>query len=128
MTSAASADACFGKTLKVTKTTIKTETVQINRWIKLASWNFKQNRALSLPLQAFVLKSPQMRWLDKIPTGLLIIAAIFMLLAPFAPAPHLVEKFAMLMDGTLQKPVDIFDVFWHLTPTALLAFKLYRGR
>lgn len=67
-----------------------------------------------------------MEWLDKIPTGLLAIAAIFMLLAPFTPEPHLVEKFRMLTEGTLKKPIDIFDVFWHLIPSILLIIKLMR--
>jgi hypothetical protein len=68
-----------------------------------------------------------MEWLDKIPTGILVIAAVLMALAPFVPEPHLVEKFRMLMDGTLKKPLDIFDVLWHLTPSVLLAVKLLRS-
>ncbi|MBT3239007.1 MAG: RND transporter [Rhodospirillaceae bacterium] len=68
-----------------------------------------------------------MEWLDKIPTGILAIAAVFMLLAPFVPEPHLVEKFRMLMEGTLKKPIDIFDVFWHLAPSVLLALKFVRA-
>lgn len=67
-----------------------------------------------------------MEWLDRIPTGMLIAAAVFMLLAPFTPEPHLLEKYRMLMAGTLRKPIDIFDVFWHLAPTALLIWKLFR--
>ncbi len=67
-----------------------------------------------------------MEWLDRIPTGLLVVAAILMALAPFTPEPHLVEKFRMLMAGTLRKPLDIFDVFWHLAPSVLLALKLFR--
>ncbi|MHA1597306.1 MAG: RND transporter [Alphaproteobacteria bacterium] len=68
-----------------------------------------------------------MEWLDKIPTGLLVVAAVLMLLAPFFPEPHLVQKFHMLMAGTLKKPIDIFDVFWHLTPSVLLVIKLWRA-
>ncbi len=71
-------------------------------------------------------KAP-MEWLDKIPTGLLIAAAILMALAPFSPEPHLVEKYRMFMAGNLRKPLDIFDVFWHLLPSALLALKLFRS-
>ncbi len=66
-------------------------------------------------------------WLDKIPLSLLIVAAVVMLLAPFSPEPHLVEKFKMLRAGTLTRPLDIFDVFWHLLPSALLGLKLFRG-
>ncbi len=68
-----------------------------------------------------------MEWLDKIPLSLLIVAAVVMLLAPFSPEPHLVEKFKMLRAGTLTRPLDIFDVFWHLLPSALLGLKLFRG-
>jgi hypothetical protein len=68
-----------------------------------------------------------MEWFDKLPTGILIAVAIFMLLAPFAPEPHLFEKYKMLMAGELKKPIDIFDVFWHLFPSGLLAMKLIRN-
>jgi len=68
-----------------------------------------------------------MEWLDKIPTGLLAAAAVLMALAPFTPEPHLLEKFRMLMSGTLTRPLDIFDVLWHLAPSILLAIKLIRA-
>ncbi len=64
-----------------------------------------------------------MRWLEKIPYPLLIAAALFMLGAPFLPEPHLVEKARMLAEGRLSRPIDIFDVFWHLLPAALLGIK-----
>ena len=64
--------------------------------------------------------------LDKIPYTLLIIAAIFMLLAPFQPMPHVIEKIAMLKNGVLTKPIDIFDLIFHLSPTFLLIAKAYR--
>ena len=67
-----------------------------------------------------------MNWLDKIPTGILVAATVFMLFAPFSPEPHLVQKYKMLMAGELGKPVDIFDVFWHLFPATLLILKLIR--
>jgi hypothetical protein len=65
-------------------------------------------------------------WLDKIPYGLLIIAALFMLMAPFRPMPHVMEKLLMLKNGTLTKPIDIFDLVYHLIPTVLLILKLIR--
>ncbi|MBC8338684.1 MAG: hypothetical protein ISR51_09270 [Rhodospirillales bacterium] len=68
-----------------------------------------------------------MEWLDNMPMGLLIVAAVLMALAPFTPEPHLVEKFRMLKAGTLTRPLDIFDVFWHLIPTFLLVAKLFRS-
>ena len=65
-------------------------------------------------------------FLDKIPYLILIVLAVFMLLAPFRPMPHVLEKFIMLKNGTLTKPIDIFDLFYHLVPTIILALKVYR--
>jgi hypothetical protein len=65
-------------------------------------------------------------FLDKIPYAFLIIIAVIMLLAPFKPMPHVVEKFIMLKNGVLTKPIDIFDLFYHLIPTILLAIKIVR--
>ncbi|HKK01814.1 MAG TPA: hypothetical protein VJ955_06560 [Desulfuromonadales bacterium] len=62
--------------------------------------------------------------LKDIPYSLLIILAIFMGLAPFVPEPHLVEKLRMLFEGTLRRPLDIFDLFFHLFPLLLLVLKL----
>ena len=68
-----------------------------------------------------------MKWLDRIPYALLLPAALFLALAPFAPEPHLWEKLKMLAAGTLVRPIDIFDLFLHGTPLALLGLKLFRG-
>ena len=65
-------------------------------------------------------------FLDKIPYTLLIVVAIFMLLAPFRPMPHVIEKIAMLKNGVLTKPIDIFDLIFHLIPTFLLIAKAYK--
>ena len=65
-------------------------------------------------------------FLDKISYTILIIIAVFMLLAPFKPMPHVLEKLLMLKNGTLHRPIDIFDLFYHLAPLALLAMKVYR--
>lgn len=46
--------------------------------------------------------------------------------APFYPQPHIVEKIRMLIAGTLQRPIDIFDLVWHAWPFALLAYKVVR--
>lgn len=67
-----------------------------------------------------------MKWLDKIPLGTLVIAALLLGLAPFTPEPHLWEKLKMLADGILVKPIDIFDLLMHGTPVVLLAIKLGR--
>ncbi len=56
----------------------------------------------------------------------LIPLALFLGLAPFFPQPHIVEKIRMLATGTLKRPIDIFDLFWHAWPFALLAYKLVR--
>lgn len=69
-----------------------------------------------------------MQFIDKFPLWLLVALTLFMLGAPFFPEPHLVQKMRMLSEGTLSRPIDIFDVFWHLLPAALLAWKLVWAR
>jgi hypothetical protein len=69
-----------------------------------------------------------LRFLDSIPYPVLIIAALLLLLAPFSPMPHVVEKLIMLKEGTLRKPIDIFDLLFHLLPTILLFLKVVRDR
>lgn len=64
--------------------------------------------------------------LDQIPLGILVLAALALGLAPFTPEPHLVEKLRMLAEGTLRRPIDIFDLVMHATPVVLLAAKLLR--
>lgn len=64
-------------------------------------------------------------FLDNLSYNWLVILAVYMLLAPFTP-PHVVEKLRMLKAGTLTRPLDIFDFFFHLTPTALLIAKIVR--
>ena len=44
--------------------------------------------------------------------------------APFYPLPHIVEKVRMLMAGTLKRPIDVFDLFWHAWPFVLLAGRI----
>ena len=67
-----------------------------------------------------------MRWIDRIPLYLLILVAAWMAVAPINPEPHLVEKMRMLSQGTLTKPLDIFDLLYHLAPLVLLAIKVWR--
>jgi hypothetical protein len=69
-----------------------------------------------------------LRFLDSISYAVLIIAGLLLLLAPFKPMPHVVEKLTMLKDGTLRKPIDIFDLLFHLLPAILLFLKVIRGR
>jgi hypothetical protein len=65
--------------------------------------------------------------LDKIPYKIIIPLAVWMLLAPFRPMPHALEKLNMILNGTLSRPIDIFDLFFHLIPTLILLLKLYRS-
>lgn len=65
--------------------------------------------------------------IDKIPYPVLIVLAVLMLLAPFRPMPHVLEKLIMLKNGALTKPLDIFDLVYHLIPSILLALKIYRS-
>jgi hypothetical protein len=67
-----------------------------------------------------------MKWLDSIPLSLLIIAGVILGGAPFVPEPHIVEKIRMLTNGTLYKPIDIFDLVYHGLPLLLLVLKLAR--
>ncbi len=68
-----------------------------------------------------------MAWLDKIPTQTLLIMALLLGLAPFAPEPHLWQKLKMLANGELNRPLDIFDLVMHATPAILLSIKLIRA-
>jgi hypothetical protein len=61
--------------------------------------------------------------LDAIGYRLLIPLALILGLAPFRPEPHLVEKIRMLFQGTLTKPIDIFDLILHAAPIVLLLIK-----
>jgi hypothetical protein len=65
-------------------------------------------------------------WVDKLPVKPLLVVAVFFALAPFQPEPHLFEKLRMLSEGTLSRPIDIFDLFMHSFPLVLLAIRLIR--
>jgi hypothetical protein len=67
-----------------------------------------------------------MAWLDSLPLNLLIVAALLLGLAPFVPEPHLFEKVRMLAQGTLTRPLDIFDLLFHASLPLLLVAKLIR--
>jgi len=62
--------------------------------------------------------------IKKIPYAVLIPLIVFMLLAPFKPMPHVLEKLVMLKDGALSRPIDIFDLLYHLTPLIILIVKV----
>ena len=67
-----------------------------------------------------------MKWLDNIPLVMLMAMAILLGLAPFAAEPHLIQKIKMLLDGSLVKPIDIFDLLMHATPSVLLLVRIVR--
>ncbi|VAW60987.1 hypothetical protein MNBD_GAMMA10-492 [hydrothermal vent metagenome] len=64
------------------------------------------------------------KFIHNIPLLPIAVVAFFLAMAPFAPEPHLWQKLKMLFDGSLSKPVDIFDLFMHGTPLVLLIIKL----
>ncbi len=71
-----------------------------------------------------------LNWIDRISLPqfafLSIMLALMPAILPPFPEPHLVEKIRMLMEGTLHKPIDIFDLFMHATPISLLLIRLFR--
>ncbi len=61
--------------------------------------------------------------IKKIPLVWLILIAGWMAIAPVQPEPHLLEKWRMLLSGTLSKPIDWFDWVIHSLPLALLVWR-----
>ena len=68
----------------------------------------------------------RLTWLDNIPLPTLLIICGLLGLAPFVPEPHVWEKLKMLADGSLRRPIDIFDLVLHGTPWVLLLLKVIR--
>ncbi len=64
-----------------------------------------------------------MKWLDQLGWPTVILLALLLGLAPFRPEPHVVEKLRMLFDGTLHRPIDIFDLILHGAPWVVLVLK-----
>jgi len=67
-----------------------------------------------------------MKFFDKIPLWLLLVATLTLGLAPFQPQPHLMEKMSMLMQGQLVQPIDMIDLLFHGIFPLLLLLKLIR--
>ena len=67
-----------------------------------------------------------MRWLDRIPWSILLLAAVTLGLAPFTPEPHLWEKLKMLAAGELSRGIDWFDLAMHGAPFLLPLLKAVR--
>ena len=59
-----------------------------------------------------------------LPYRILIPVALLLGLAPFRPEPHLMEKVRMLVAGSLRRPIDVFDLFLHGLPVALVIVRL----
>jgi len=67
--------------------------------------------------------------LAKIPYRLAVFASLTLGLAPFVmPEPHVWQKLKMLADGTLSKPIDIFDLLMHGLPWVILILKTAFGQ
>lgn len=67
-----------------------------------------------------------LKLLDKVSVWVLLALAIMLGIAPLGSQPHLLEKLGMLADGTLARPIDIFDLFLHSIFSILLLIKLVR--
>lgn len=64
-----------------------------------------------------------MRWINSLSWMIILILVATLGIAPFKPEPHIVEKLAMLANGVLARPIDIFDLFLHGIPWVLLILK-----
>lgn len=67
-------------------------------------------------------------FLAKIPFHMALMVSLLLGLAPFFPEPHIWEKLKMLADGTLSKPIDIFDLLMHGAPWVVLMMKIAYGQ
>ncbi|GIX06084.1 MAG: hypothetical protein KatS3mg115_0487 [Candidatus Poribacteria bacterium] len=67
-------------------------------------------------------------WLLSVPYRVLVPFAVLLLLSPFYPEPHVLQKLRMLRAGTLRRPVDILDLLLHLSLFVLLIAKVILHR
>jgi hypothetical protein len=67
-----------------------------------------------------------LKWLDRFPLVWLVVLAVWMLVAPITPEPHVLEKIRLLSQGQLTRPLDIFDLLMHSAPLVLLLIRLAR--
>ena len=67
--------------------------------------------------------STVLSWINKLPWTIVLIACATLGLAPFFPEPHVWEKLKMLVSGTLERPIDIFDLLMHGAPFLVAAIK-----
>lgn len=66
------------------------------------------------------------RLIDRLPMVWVAGLAIWLAVAPIVPEPHLLEKWRMLRQGTLTRPLDVFDLLLHTVPLLVLLAKLGR--
>ena len=69
-----------------------------------------------------------LKLLDRIPLGILIALAAWLAVAPIVPEPHVIEKLRLLWQGALSRPLDVFDLLFHVLPLVLLGIRLARMR
>jgi len=67
-----------------------------------------------------------MAWIDRIPMAWLVAITGWLAVAPVVPEPHLIEKLRLLAQGTLTRPLDIFDLALHSVPLIVLGLRLWR--
>lgn len=67
-----------------------------------------------------------MRWLDRLPWSIVLLACATLGLAPFVPEPHVWEKLKMLAAGELPRGIDWVDLGMHGAPFLLLGLKAFR--
>jgi hypothetical protein len=67
-----------------------------------------------------------MRWFDRIALLWLVLIALWLLMAPVLPEPHLIEKLHALTQGQLTRPLDIFDLLLHSVPALLLVWRVWQ--
>ncbi len=65
-------------------------------------------------------------FIDTLPTMPTLVIGTWMVLAPFAPEPHLLQKFLMAMNGDTFKLIDVFDVFMHGGFGIIAGLKIWR--
>lgn len=69
-----------------------------------------------------------MKLLDNFSWPILIAFAVLLGAAPFGSQPHLLEKMTMLTQGSLSRPLDIFDLLMHSAPFVLIVLKFIREK
>ncbi len=72
------------------------------------------------------MRRTMLKLIDRIPMSILVTLAVLFAIVPIG-APHLWEKLGMLFNGSLSRPIDIFDLFMHGTPAVLLGIRLLSG-